>query len=248
MDDEGNIASSMNLQNSTRTNHNQNHAENPIFTEKYTKLNENSGKKLAPITSNDGTTPRNGKALLPPITNSSRDSLGLDRDKFPRYNQRQEFMPKISTPTGSVAGSVAGSSIRSDMSRTRYEAESPDELALVRAASTYNCCLRGRSAKSVTVWLPGWYTEDFLFDLSLLFSLCEISSNLWVIKNAFINGNILGISNTHIHFLFCLISLFVSMKQICNLDYMITGCKFIPIIYIIFRYYHAPTSIMYYFV
>ncbi|KAL4230408.1 putative phospholipid-transporting ATPase VB [Mactra antiquata] len=160
MDDEGNVASSTNLQSSTRSNQNQNFSENPIFTEKYTKLSETSGKKLAPLT-DVSTSARNGKTLLPPISQSTRDSLGLDRDKFPRYNQRQEFMPKISTPTGSVAGSVAGSSIRSDMSRTRYEAESPDELALVRAASTYNCCLRGRSAKSVTVWLPAEGEVEF---------------------------------------------------------------------------------------
>ncbi|XP_053399263.1 phospholipid-transporting ATPase VA-like isoform X2 [Mercenaria mercenaria] len=155
MDNEGNIASSTNnLQVPSiapKVNLNQNQSENQVPTEKYTKIPDNPpGKKLPPLNS-DGSTPRNGKSnLLPPIQQNN-----LDRDKFPRYTQRLEYMPKISTPTGSVAGSIAGSSIRSDMSRTRYEAESPDELALVRAASTYNCCLKGRTANTVTVWLPG---------------------------------------------------------------------------------------------
>ena len=80
----------------------------------------------------------------------------LDSKEFPLNAARLEFMPnQLNTPTGSIAGSIADSSIRSDMSRIRYEAESPDELALVRAASTYNCCLKGRTANRVTVWLPG---------------------------------------------------------------------------------------------
>lgn len=158
MDDEGNIASSSNSLQvpGLGAKLNQNQSENPLLTEKYTKLTDNhTGKKLAPI-NQDGTNSRNSKNPLPPIT-QLRDSHGLDREKFPRYTQRLEYMPNMSTPTGSLAGSNAESSIRSDMSRTRYEAESPDELALVRAASTYNCCLKGRTATSVTVWLPGNY-------------------------------------------------------------------------------------------
>jgi hypothetical protein len=154
MDDEGNIASSSNSLHvptvSAKVNLNQNQSEN-VFIEKYTKLADSEHRKKLPPLNQDGTTPRSSKSLLPPIHHRS----SLDVDKFPKYTQRLEYMPKISTPTGSVAGSIAGSSIRSDMSRTRYEAESPDELALVRAASTYNCCLKGRTANSVTVWLPG---------------------------------------------------------------------------------------------
>lgn len=53
-------------------------------------------------------------------------------------------------------GSVTGSSFLSDSSlRTRYEAESPDELALVKAASTYGCRLLKRSPDKVLIWLPG---------------------------------------------------------------------------------------------
>lgn len=36
-----------------------------------------------------------------------------------------------------------------------YEAESPDEAALVHAARAYHCTLRGRSAESLLVDLPG---------------------------------------------------------------------------------------------
>ncbi|KAK6168454.1 hypothetical protein SNE40_020985 [Patella caerulea] len=80
-------------------------------------------------------------------------------DKYSRLSQS-------STPTSSQDqrdsltpvpsdGSIGGSSFLSDMSsRTRYEAESPDELALVKAASTYGCRLLKRSPKTVVVWLP----------------------------------------------------------------------------------------------
>lgn len=59
-------------------------------------------------------------------------------------------------------GSVTGSSFLSDSSlRTRYEAESPDELALVKAASTYGCRLLRRSPDTVKVWLPAEGEVDF---------------------------------------------------------------------------------------
>lgn len=151
MDSEGNVESVVSIPASVNKSNNQSY-ENPIL-QRYSKLPDGPPppNRLAPINPDTARV----KNTLPPIPSQS-----LDREKFPRYMQRQEFMPKISTPTGSYAGSVADSSIRSDMSRTRYEAESPDELALVRAASTYNCCLKGRSAKSVTVWLPGAYTNS----------------------------------------------------------------------------------------
>ncbi|XP_052278161.1 phospholipid-transporting ATPase VA-like isoform X2 [Dreissena polymorpha] len=149
MDSEGNVDSIVNIPaavNNTKSN-NQGY-ENPILHERYRKLPETPPpNRLKPL-KQDSSTPR-AKTSLPPIQNQN-----LDRDKYPKFSQRQQYMPAISTPTGSMAGSIADSSIRSDMSRTRYEAESPDELALVRAASTYNCCLKGRSADSVTVWLP----------------------------------------------------------------------------------------------
>ncbi|XP_052793308.1 phospholipid-transporting ATPase VB-like isoform X2 [Mya arenaria] len=153
MDSEGNVESVISIPASVNNSNSQNH-ENPILRERYTKLPETPApNRLAPIHPDT----QRVKTTLPPIQSQS-----LDREKFPRYTQRLEYMPKISTPTGSVTGgSVAGSSIRSDMSRTRYEAESPDELALVRAASTYNCCLKGRTVKSVTVWLPAEGEVEF---------------------------------------------------------------------------------------
>ncbi|XP_022321882.2 phospholipid-transporting ATPase VD-like isoform X3 [Crassostrea virginica] len=92
----------------------------------------------------------NGQAGMgnpPPITISS----SLD---FERY---REF--GISTPS---EGSIAGSSYMSDGSQqSRYEAESPDELALVRAACTYGCRLMKRSVEKVRVWLPGEGEVEF---------------------------------------------------------------------------------------
>lgn len=57
-------------------------------------------------------------------------------------------------------GSVTGSSFLSDSSqRMHYEAESPDELALVKAANTYGCKLVKRSPGKVKVLLPGQVDE-----------------------------------------------------------------------------------------
>ncbi|XP_055894088.1 phospholipid-transporting ATPase VB-like [Biomphalaria glabrata] len=57
-------------------------------------------------------------------------------------------------------GSVTGSSFLSDGSqKMHYEAESPDELALVKAANTYGCKLLKRSPGKVKVLLPGQAEE-----------------------------------------------------------------------------------------
>ena len=160
MDEEGNVANTSVSQISGRGNQNHNGVENPLLTERYTKLPDTPpSRKLPALDSNN---PSKKSGILPPLHNQQP----LDSDKYPLNAARLEYMPqKLSTPTPSIAGSLAGSSIRSDMSRTRYEAESPDELALVRAASTYNCCLKGRTAKSVTVWLPGMWTLAACKDL-----------------------------------------------------------------------------------
>ena len=157
MDADGNVEGAASGP-SVQVNHNHynnTNRENPILTERYTKLPETPPSKKLPAINHGGPNGRKGSNPLPPIHHSALDSV-----KYPKYSQRQEFMPNVSTPTGSVADS----SIRSDMSRTRYEAESPDELALVRAASTYNCCLKGRSAKSVIVWLPGEFIKVLKID------------------------------------------------------------------------------------
>ena len=66
-------------------------------------------------------------------------------------------------------GSVAGSSFISDGSvRMHYEAESPDELALVKAASTYGCKLKGRSPGRCRVFLPGESDEQEFEVLNVL--------------------------------------------------------------------------------
>lgn len=140
MDDEGNVTNSAYQLNRSSCN---------SLPEKYTPIPDGAPVqvKLPPPVD---TTPTGKK--LPP----------LDSKEFPLNAARLEYMPnQLNTPTGSVTGSIAGSSIRSDMSRIRYEAESPDELALVRAASTYNCCLKGRTANRVTVWLPAEGEVDF---------------------------------------------------------------------------------------
>lgn len=83
-------------------------------------------------------------------------------DHYNRLESKKGSLASISTsdisdsPATVSEGSTIGSSFLSDNSlATRYEAESPDELALVKAASTYGCQLTKRSPDKVTVLLPG---------------------------------------------------------------------------------------------
>lgn len=107
-----------------------------------------TGKKtsLQPIDHKE----KDRKGALPPITAASGD-FSLSKDYLqPRLDSHSPAL----TPS---EGSLAGSSLISDLSRNQYEAESPDELALVKAACTYGCCLLKRSPDKVTVWLPGMW-------------------------------------------------------------------------------------------
>ncbi|KAL5011267.1 hypothetical protein ScPMuIL_009818 [Solemya velum] len=82
--------------------------------------------------------------MFPPESRPSELSL-------PTAAYKSEY-PSCLTPS---EGSIAASSIVSELAaRTRYEAESPDELALVRAAASYGCCLVKRTSEKVIVWLP----------------------------------------------------------------------------------------------
>lgn len=110
---------------------------------------------LPPLNPRDVGTPPTGKRTnghanignVPPITISNSYEFERNRDFG------------ISTPS---EGSIAGSSYISDGSQqSRYEAESPDELALVRAACTYGCRLMKRSVEKVRVWLPGEGEVEF---------------------------------------------------------------------------------------
>jgi hypothetical protein len=47
-----------------------------------------------------------------------------------------------------------------------YEAESPDELALVKASCAYGCKLLKRKPHYVTVWMPGIYNYKFYIFIS----------------------------------------------------------------------------------
>ncbi|OWF44221.1 phospholipid-transporting ATPase VA [Mizuhopecten yessoensis] len=110
----------------------------------YRKLPEPAAKKsqLAPL-GQENSTPKS--LALPPISGTA------DFQNRELYNRFDSSSPAL-TPS---EGSIAGSSFMSDMSqRTQYEAESPDELALVKASCTYGCCLLKRSPDKVTVWLP----------------------------------------------------------------------------------------------
>ncbi|XP_041360414.1 phospholipid-transporting ATPase VA-like [Gigantopelta aegis] len=58
-------------------------------------------------------------------------------------------------------GSISSSCLSDVSFNMRYEAESPDELALVKAASAYGCRLWQRSPEKVAVYLPAEGRVDF---------------------------------------------------------------------------------------
>lgn len=102
----------------------------------------------------------NGSSYLPPV-NANTNNLTTGNIKKPLrpavLAESWEFLNgRLDSPLATPSeGSIAGSCAWSDISRTRFEAESPDELALVRAAATYGCCLKKRSHGKITVILPG---------------------------------------------------------------------------------------------
>lgn len=104
------------------------------------------------------------EAATPPRFNKARGA------SLASLNSESDY--QFTSSDGSIAGS---SSQMSDSSlRTRYEAESPDELALVKAASTYGCRLIRRSPEKVTVWLPGMSSTGRLHNFSQLSLLLTV--------------------------------------------------------------------------
>ncbi|KAL8581296.1 hypothetical protein ACOMHN_028322 [Nucella lapillus] len=93
------------------------------------------------------------------------DRLQVPSTPVPRSSPRHSRLSLISDPgdyAPSESSVTASSSILSSNSlRACYEAESPDELALVKAASTYGCRLIKRTPESVTVWLPAEGEVEF---------------------------------------------------------------------------------------
>ena len=60
-----------------------------------------------------------------------------------------------SSISGEGSSSLEASSVTDITTKSHYEAESPDELALVQASSTYGCKLKQRTPDRVVVELPG---------------------------------------------------------------------------------------------
>ncbi|KAK3611089.1 hypothetical protein CHS0354_000095 [Potamilus streckersoni] len=137
MDSEGHVRESSS--NNTLTNPRQ--PEKPLDI--FSRLPEMQSKKLAPL-------PPEYRARMIPGRSQSITSLESTGPIFQIATSRLDTI----SDHGSVTSTTTGSSMRSDISNIRYEAESPDELALVKAASTYGCCLLKRTAGSVTVELP----------------------------------------------------------------------------------------------
>ncbi|XP_065822588.1 probable phospholipid-transporting ATPase VD isoform X1 [Labrus bergylta] len=74
-------------------------------------------------------------------------SSGVDREDAAQVEERED---DITSPDGRDPSRDMDSD-----DELLYEAESPDEAALVHAAQAYHCTLRGRSAENLLVDLPG---------------------------------------------------------------------------------------------
>ena len=77
----------------------------------------------------------------------------------PPSSRYQTPDPGDSSSMSSTAESQTGPIISESQLKTRYEAESPDELALVKAACSYGCKLLRRTADLIQIWLPGQWLE-----------------------------------------------------------------------------------------
>ena len=72
--------------------------------------------------------------------------------------ENEDSIHDVSTGSSVLDVSLSDTQISEVSSRTlqtRYEAESPDELALVQAACAYGCRMVQRTPDYATVWLPG---------------------------------------------------------------------------------------------
>ena len=83
--------------------------------------------------------------------------VSINRTADEGYVNPSHFKPRdsIIDETATEASTMSENTLK-----TRYEAESPDELALVKAACTYGCRLLRRTPDHVTVWLPSEYSEN----------------------------------------------------------------------------------------
>ncbi|XP_076467810.1 phospholipid-transporting ATPase VA-like [Babylonia areolata] len=88
-----------------------------------------------------------------PMSSTSNSRTSLNRSRLSLSSEPGDY--------ANSEGSTIGSYLSDNSLRTRYEAESPDELALVKAASTYGCRLLKRSPEKVIVWLPAEGEVEF---------------------------------------------------------------------------------------
>ena len=118
-------------------------------------------KPLSPIASSPETTPTHEaggtSSAVSPFPNRPKYlQLPSLLNKF--VSGSSSSLAKLNrsvTPTPSIAA------VATQEKKPLYEAESPDELALVDAAFAYNCRLVRRTPKRVVVSLPGEIAELF---------------------------------------------------------------------------------------
>ena len=98
----------------------------------------------------------------------SESPCSTPSSKFRVRSSTNSLNPSESGETPSE-GSISSSCLSDFSYNMRYEAESPDELALVKAASAYGCRLCQRSPEKVSVYLPGLFLNFCKALLLLLF-------------------------------------------------------------------------------
>ncbi|XP_041668855.1 probable phospholipid-transporting ATPase VD isoform X2 [Cheilinus undulatus] len=108
---------------------------------------------------------KNGPSTFPPPPDSTANRSEAGSENLLETSNPGLHVDLSSREDGGDAGQVEETKTSSDRrdpaqdsdfdDELLYEAESPDEAALVHAAQAYHCTLRGRSAESLLVDLPG---------------------------------------------------------------------------------------------
>ncbi|XP_066576714.1 phospholipid-transporting ATPase VD [Amia ocellicauda] len=96
------------------------------------------------------------------VTEDEQEAVELNRKDSPNHSQTpSDFadQPRVERAAGSLLSEPLSGQLSVD--ELNYEAESPDEAALVHAARAFRCTLRSRTSDQLTVELPAVGNLDF---------------------------------------------------------------------------------------
>ncbi|KAM9354543.1 phospholipid-transporting ATPase VD [Pholidichthys leucotaenia] len=113
-----------------------------------------TGSLTFPPTPNATDSPQGGKADLSVLDSPTKEEE-VKALEAATWEEDEDFMESKTRPDGDLQATPPTGDEDDAVDNLLYEAESPDEAALVHAARAYRCTLRGRSAEGLVVDLPG---------------------------------------------------------------------------------------------